>query len=273
MVRTVSLLVGIVLVVTVVCFSQNALPSDRVPVLVELFTSEGCSSCPPADHFLELLDTQPVPGVVSEHVDYWDHQGWRDPYSSSEFTDRQRIYGRQLHLSDVYTPQFVIDGYRQISGNGASDAEVALRQARTRPKTELHITEMTVKQSRLRAHIESTPLNLPDIRSLDVYVVVALNHAESQVTRGENANRHLTHTAVVLKLKRVGKVVAGAQFSQDTELKIDAKTDPRNLRLVAFLQDPNSRRVFGATMRQVEEHRADSSVAATVPDLRVTTAD
>jgi hypothetical protein len=258
MVRSVLLVVGIV-VAACTCPAQDTLPpssSERVSVLAELFTSEGCSSCPPADRLLESLDTQPMPGVeiivLSEHVDYWNHDGWTDPYSSADFSERQRVYAKQLKLAEVYTPQLVIDGRRQMSGNNVKEAESALRDSRTLPKTELHITHTTADPGRLRVEIESAAATLPGVHALDVYLVLALNHAESQVTRGENANRHLTHTAVVRKIKRVGKVVSGRPFSQNVELKIDAQTNPHDLRLVAFLQDADSGRVFGATMKHVE---------------------
>lgn len=236
-------------------FAQGTVPpSSQVPVLVELFTSEGCSTCPPADHFLELLDGQPEAGmqiiVLSEHVDYWDHLGWRDPYSSPDFTQRQSSYAQHFRLNDVYTPQMVVDGTRQMSGVSFKEAESALNEARKTVKTELRITDVAVDGAKLRVHVES-PVTLPErMRNAELYVVVALNHAESSVARGENAKKHLTHTAVVRKMVRVDKVKAGERMVRDVECKIDAN-ETANLRVIAFLQDPDSGRVVGSAMRPV----------------------
>jgi hypothetical protein len=230
---------------------------DRVPILVELFTSEGCSSCPPADAFLQKLDEQPVAGaefvVLSEHVDYWNHDGWNDPYSSSDLTDRQRNYATRFHLESVYTPQMVLDGSKQILGSDVSQAQEAIAKALLQPKIALRISNVTLAQNRLRAHLE-TALLVPSsgVRTTDVYVALALNHAESQVLRGENANRRLTHIAVVRKLLKVGKVRSGEQFVREIELKVESSYDPRNLRVVAFLQDPDSGKAVGAVMKTVD---------------------
>jgi hypothetical protein len=229
----------------------------RVPIVVELFTSEGCSSCPPADAFLQKLDDQPVAGaelvVLSEHVDYWNHDGWKDPYSSAELTERQRNYGDRFHLDSVYTPQMVLDGGKEVLGSNVPAVQKAIAEALLQPKVALQISQVSVEHDRLRAHVETGTLDASrGVRSADVYVAVALNHAESQVLRGENANRRLTHAAVVRKLVKVGKIKSGEQFVRDVELKIDAGSDPHNLRLSAFLQDPGSGKIVGAAMQYVD---------------------
>jgi hypothetical protein len=228
--------------------SSSAPLNGSTPVLVELFTSEGCSSCPPADAYLQKLDAQPVPGtqfiVLSEHVDYWNHIGWRDPYSSAAFSQRQDQYGSKLGLETVYTPQMVVDGVSEFVGSNRHEAEQAFAKAHTAPKVEVRISNVTLKDGVLRAHIESA--QLPQGTKADVVLVVALNRAESQVAHGENAGRHLTHVAVVKSLARVGAADAAKPFSSDVSVKLDRALQPDNLRVVAFLQEPGQGRVLGA---------------------------
>jgi hypothetical protein len=255
MIRKSLLQIAVVAMASSACYPQTALPasSDRTPVLVELFTSEGCSSCPPADSYVEFLDSQPIPGlelvVLSEHVDYWDHLGWRDPYSSREISVRQDEYRAKLRFPEVYTPQLVIDGTREMTGSDRQEAEDALRQAAGQAKIGLQLKVSPADRDRLSVRLNSLATNLGP-RSLDVFVAFALNRAESQVVRGENKNRRLTHTAVLRKLVKVGKIRDGEAFSLATKMNpgIPLKN---GLRVVAFLQDPDSRKVYGAAMALV----------------------
>ena len=226
----------------------------RNPVLVELFTSEGCSSCPPADAFLQKLDRQPVGGaeviVLSEHVDYWNHIGWKDPYSASFYSDRQNAYGSRFGLSGVYTPQMVVDGAAQFVGSDQVLGEAAIRKAENNPKIDVRLSAVSLPApGELRAHIEAAEL-APSLGQgeVDVYLAIALDHAESQVSGGENAGHKLAHTAVVRKIVKVGVLKQGHSFAQDLRVKLDSGMDPNNLRLIAFLQEPHQGKVFGMAM-------------------------
>jgi len=230
---------------------------NPVPVLVELYTSEGCSSCPPADAFLQQLDQQPVAGaamiVLSEHVDYWNHVGWKDPFSSSFYSDRQSAYGRRFGLDSVYTPQMVVDGSEEFVGSDQDAAKKAFARAISAQKIAVHLSAISVESGTLRAHLEAAPLPAsPGKPSTEVYVVVALNRAESQVARGENAGRTLAHTAVAQSMTKVGETRPGEGFNQDIRLKLKAGLNPDNLRLVAFVQEAHQGRVLGAAAQPVK---------------------
>ena len=234
-------------------------PGFSCPVLVELFTSEGCSSCPPADELLQQFDRlQPFTGaqliVFSEHVDYWNHIGWTDPYSSRFFSDRQSNYSRRFDLNSVYTPQMVVDGAREFSGNDSELARKAVQKALEVQKITMHISRISVDSShRFRAHVEAEAL--PEAgkqHEADVYLVIALNHAESQVLRGENGGRHLTHVAVVQSLTKIGKVEIRKKFAQEVNVNLDPKTDPADLRVIIFAQVPGQRQVLGAAVERTQ---------------------
>jgi len=224
----------------------------RTPVLVELFTSEGCSSCPPADRFLEKLDGQPVQGaemiVLSEHVDYWNHIGWKDPYSASFYSQRQSAYANRFGLDSVYTPQMVVDGTSEFVGSNSGLADKAFRKTLSVPKLPVRLSSISADTSNaLHAHLETGALDASfGSREADVYVAVALNRAESQVSAGENAGHRLAHVSVVKSLTKVGALKQGQVLAQDVQLKLEPGSDSRNLRLIAFVQEPGQGRVLGA---------------------------
>jgi hypothetical protein len=230
--------------------------TDRHPILVELFTSEGCSSCPPADALLQKMDaSQPVAGaqliVLSEHVDYWDHDGWKDPNSSAALTDRQAAYVRALGLKTPYTPQIIVDGISEMRANDPRQMEKVLNEAAVAPTIPVRIGEVSVgagNPSVLRAHIEAEGES--DKHNADVYVAVALDRVESQVLHGENGGRHLIHVAVVQRLTKIGKLPRGKSFAETVQLKLKPGTDPKNVRVVAFVQEPGPGRLLGAAVRK-----------------------
>lgn len=224
------------------------------PILVELFTSEGCSSCPPADEFVQKLDTlQPIAGaqliILSEHVDYWDHDGWKDPNSSHALTERQSAYVRMLGLDTPYTPQIIIDGSKEVKIGDPKAIEKAFQQAVASPKVPLQISGVTVDRANpdlLHAHV-SADAGLTK-HNADVFVAIALDRVESQVLRGENGGRHLTHVAVVQQIAKIGKLNKGASFTEDVQVKLRTATPLENLRVVAFAQESGPGKLLGASL-------------------------
>ncbi len=222
------------------------------PIMVELFTSEGCSDCPPADAFLEKLDQQPFSRaqmiVLSEHVDYWNHDGWKDPFSSHFFSERQQEYASEFGLQTVYTPQMVVDGSSEFVGGNQGAASKAFTQAAAAPKIDLRLSALQIDPANtLHAHLEAAAL--PKGEKGDVYIAIALNRAESQVSAGENSGHKLSHTAVVRSLTKIGSLQKEQPFAQDLRLPVPQGVSADNLRLIAFVQKPHQGAVLGATMQ------------------------
>jgi hypothetical protein len=233
--------------------SARLSPDDttRTPVLVELFTSEGCSSCPPADALLQRLDrSQPFTSadliVLSEHVDYWNDIGWKDPYSSHEYSQRQSAYAAQFGNATIYTPQMVVDGRFEFVGSDERRASQAIKEAAKAPKAPVRISLGSSDEKATTVHIEAGPLpSAPGNQPAGVFLAVADNSDESQVSQGENAGRRLEHVAVLRNLARIGTVDASSEFSRDVNLDLKSKKRA-NLRLIVILQEPDAGRVWGA---------------------------
>lgn len=220
------------------------------PILVELFTSEGCSDCPPADAFLKTLDsTQPIAGaqliVLEEHVDYWDDLGWRDPYSSHVFTERQTDYVAHMRLASAYTPQMIVDGTYQFVGSDRRSAAKALEMARSAPKVTVQIASPAIQNGRLLAHVATDPVP----SSAEVWLALAMEHAESQVRAGENGGHHLEHVAIVGNLTELGKAEKGKSFAKD--VNIGAKALAQSGRVIVFLQEPGQGKILGAAVQPI----------------------
>ena len=218
-----------------VCAALSALAADspRAPVLVELFTSEGCSSCPPADRLLERLDPRAV--VLSEHVDYWDHLGWKDRFSAHAFTERQEAYAREFGLDSPYTPQMVVDGAAEFSGADAGRAGEEIGKSARRAKAEIRLSRTGTG---VQVEISGAP------NAAGIWLAVADDAASSKVAAGENQGRDLHHVAVVRSLRRIGSVKRGGSFANAIALPGDAAPQ----RVVVFLQEAGQGRVLGAAM-------------------------
>jgi hypothetical protein len=229
----------------------NAVEQSDTPVIVELFTSEGCSSCPPADRLLTQL-AQANASIIplSEHVDYWNYIGWADPFSSPAFSERQRQYAETFAArgarSDVYTPQMVVDGRLSFVGSNATQAQASIAQAAQSAKAhiEIALTPPTANQScSLRINIT----NLPPHETAQLMLAVTENNLASSVTRGENTGRRLPHSAVTRLLQPIAEIEAKAQsFTAATDIKLNDRWQRSSLRFIAFVQERTQRRIIGA---------------------------
>jgi hypothetical protein len=224
------------------------------PVVVELFTSEGCSSCPPADALLLRLDrTQPVPGALvialSEHVDYWDHLGWRDPFSSPVFCRRQERYGQLFHAGS-YTPQIVVDGTAEAVGSDAWQVENAIRRSASAEKIQVGISPIFRNSLGVPVvHVQVEPSGKSAGRNpAQVQLALAENSVVSHVRSGENNGHKLDHVAVVRSLTVVGTLDPAGAWSADIPLTGEL-AQWNGKRIIAFVQDRQIGRIQGAASR------------------------
>ena len=229
--------------------------AKRAPVVVELFTSEGCSSCPPADALLAKLDdTQPVEGAeilaLAMHVDYWNHLGWADPFSSPEFSQRQGEYAAAYGKDGVYTPQMIVDGVKEFAGGREGVALEAVADAAREPKAEVMLAlapTQTDEAVGISVQIEKFP---KQTEGDPVYVLLAVTESglSTDVARGENSGRKLTHVGVVRVIKQLGILpdTRGARFKAETGVLVGKGWRRENLRAVVFAQERGTRRVLAA---------------------------
>ncbi len=233
--------------------ADSAAAGPRTPVLVELFTSEGCSSCPPADALLMHLEqVQPVAGaqliVLSWHVDYWNYIGWRDPFSSADYSARQSAYAASFGLNGVYTPQMIVDGGSEFVGSSEGRARSAIARSvgAAKPAIELGLAQ-TGSADKLSVRIPALP-NATAGDAPEVFLVVTESGLRSSVTRGENRGRQLVHTGVVRDFLLLGEAnpAASPALATQTALRLDPAWSRAHLRAVVFVQERNSRRVLAA---------------------------
>jgi hypothetical protein len=184
--------------------------------------------------------------VLSEHVDYWNHIGWEDPYSSHEYSDRQGAYARQFNLDTVYTPQMVVDGYAQFDGGDQRRAIQVIEDAAKTGKIPVALSSIHLEGDKtLVVHVETGPLaSTTRPGSARLLIALADDSDQSDVTGGENAGRTLRHVAVVRSLIQVGTVDRNSGFSKDVSVSA-ANANLKSLRVVAILQEMEAGKVLG----------------------------
>lgn len=231
--------------------TESDTPSAQLAV-VELFTSQGCSSCPLADRLLQLIHekTRP-PGenvlCLSFHVDYWNSLGWRDPYSSEQYSQRQHWYARQFQSGRIYTPQMVVNGTTEFVGSNGQAAAQAITAALTEGSqtgVELRAT-ITADQHEVIVTYEVSGKH--DDCVLNIALVTP--GVGNDVPRGENAGRQLTHTNVV----RAFRVVELTSPSGEVRLPIPAESEPEDHRIIAYVQRRSDSRITGGRECEMNE--------------------
>lgn len=237
--------------------AMTARGGSRAAVVVELFTSEGCSSCPPADHLLTQLDRNGLNGVeviaLSEHVDYWNHLGWSDAFSSPMFSTRQQQYASRFQLSSVYTPQVVVNGYAEALGSDRAKVAAAIERAARLPSAAVTVElagyhpGSEFDSARLRITVDGVPPKLRNSR-FDIYLVVTESGLVSRVSQGENQGRELTHTGVVRSLTRIAELLPwkSRAYSATLLAPVARGWDRRKTRAVVYLQDRETQVIAGA---------------------------
>jgi hypothetical protein len=236
------------------CTAQTP-TAKRTPVLVELFTSEGCSSCPPADALLAKFDhDQPIEGaeiiVLGEHVDYWDNLGWRDRFSSHELTYRQSQYCARLNADESYTPQMIVDGTDQFVGNDSAHARRAILHAAQTPKLNLTLNHPTVDGHKISGSV-SLAASMTVKPQADLYAALVDPTDTTDVRSGENGGHRLQHVGVVRSLQRVGSLKALAAGPVSFNLTAPGDAKPDQMRVVVFAQQSGPGTVLGAVSAPV----------------------
>jgi hypothetical protein len=242
----------------VLCVSLAAADRPAAPVIVELFTSEGCSSCPAADRLLaRLQQTQPVPGAqviaIEEHVDYWNQLGWTDPFSSPQYRARQNDYAMAFHASNIYTPQMVVNGSVEFVGSDMNRAYHEIGAAAAQAETnqvELRTTPNSRDPGLIDLSMRLTTPKTANLRDSNIYLAVTENNLATPVPRGENAGHTVRHSSVVRSFGVIGKVdVKGPSAGQViSTLRLPQEWKRENLRAVVFVQERESFHITGASV-------------------------
>lgn len=220
--------------------SQSPLAAQDRLTVVELFTSQGCSSCPPADAFLGELAKRPDVLALSEHVDYWDYLGWKDPFASSENTQRQRAYARRLGLSYVYTPQMVVQGMGQIAGADREGVLALVARAKDLPLVPVDVNR--TGEGVMVARLGSTKLPA----AVDVLLVRFDPKHSTTVARGENGGRQVQNYNVVRGFTRLAM-----WNGEPTSLPVLAATQGVGETWAILLQQTDGGRILGAARFEV----------------------
>jgi hypothetical protein len=227
---------------------------DRRPVaVVELFTSEACSSCPPADEMLDRLEQQGVSDVrviaLEEHIDYWNNTGWVDRFSSPLFHARQNDYGQFFHTDSIYTPQMVVNGNAEFVADHFSHAVAQIKKAAVSSQYGLRLQPQRTRDAAvwdLTVYVKNNRQGKPE--PSDVYLAISETNLNTNVQRGENSGHTLRHGPVVRSFGVIGNLEARPfnEVGLKSTLKIPADWNLDHLNAVVFVQEHRSRQITAA---------------------------
>jgi hypothetical protein len=226
-------------------FAPAGRAQDKAPVVVELFTSEGCSSCPPADALLGELARRPDIVALAFHVDYWDYIGWKDPYASPLATQRQHDYAAALHLHMVYTPQLVVDGRADVVGSERGDVAAAIGKAAAQPKLAVAIAKDGGGYRVVIPAADAASVVGP----ATVWLALFDSERETRIARGENGGRTLKEYNIVREWRQIGTWTGDA-----LTLPIDAAMDdPNRNGCAVIVQSGSVGPILGAAVMRIDE--------------------
>lgn len=221
------------------------------PVVVELFTSQGCSSCPPADRLLSQLGADEDFGdrviPLAYHVDYWNYIGWKDPFSSAQWSRRQERYASVLREGRVYTPQLVVGGRVHTVGSRQSEVKHLIDKALAEtPAASVAVRAASTGEDQVTVHAEALLESSVD-GAQELFVALVEDGLETRVQTGENARRTLRNDHVVRALQRATSLEgsAGAHGEGDVVFTLDPEWPREKLQVVAFLQDRDTLEIHG----------------------------
>lgn len=217
--------------------------NDKGFAVVELFTSEGCSSCPPADAVVAKLEKEssgkPI-YILAFHVDYWNRLGWKDVFSSADYSQRQNQYARWLNLSSVYTPQIVVNGRTEFVGSEEGTLRDAIKtNLQKEAPAQISLSDIKINHNKAELQYQTQGKTANSI----LLLAVLQKTATTKVLRGENEGRTLSHVQVVREIESV--YLKGDKGSASIELP--KGFDARDSEIIAFVQNPSNGEITAAT--------------------------
>lgn len=226
--------------------------------VVELFTSEGCSSCPPADELVAKIQKENADGpvyILAYHVDYWDRLGWKDPFSAHAYSERQYQYSNWLHLNGVYTPQAVVNGRTQFIGSEAGNMRNAIKNGlQNAASGTLQLTNVKVKDNKIELQYQTDePTN-----SSNLVLAIVQKSATTQVKSGENVGRTLSHVQIVRSFQTSN---LDGKKSGNTTIVLPNGLRPQDLELIAFLQNNKTGAITAAAKSSLSSVNASAQAS------------